>query len=426
MRNLCVLLLLLVSTRGGGVIADESQPPPATPLPTTPRSDGVIDPTTLDGKVICGYQGWFNCDGDGAELGWTHWAKNRNRPLAPGNVSVDLWPDVSELEPEARYATDFLHTDGSSAEVFSSGDRSTVMRHFQWMKQYGIDGVMIQRFANGLADPKLRRHKDNVLAHARKAAAANGRGIAVMYDLSGLHRGAVKRVREDWQRLQETRLTADPMYFHHRGGPVVAIWGIGFSDDRDYSIEECMSLVKWLKSQGCTVMLGVPSFWREGTRDATSDPRLHAIIELADIISPWTVGRYRSPSEATKHATAVWQSDLKWCVERELDLMPVVFPGFSWHNLTGQSLDSIPRLKGKFLWSQVVAANRIKCRMIYVAMFDEVDEGTAIFKCTDDPPTQNGGKFLATEGLPSDHYLKVVGRAGQLFRNEIVIEKQTP
>ena len=27
-----------------------------------------VDPSTLTGKVMCGYQGWFNCAGDGADL----------------------------------------------------------------------------------------------------------------------------------------------------------------------------------------------------------------------------------------------------------------------------------------------------------------------------------------------------------------------
>lgn len=33
----------------------------------------VVDASTLTGKVMCGYQGWFNCESDGAERGWVHW-----------------------------------------------------------------------------------------------------------------------------------------------------------------------------------------------------------------------------------------------------------------------------------------------------------------------------------------------------------------
>lgn len=398
-----------------------------SPLGATDIVEHTVDRTTLKGKVMVGYQGWFNCAGDGADLGWTHWAKNGRKPFAPGNVSVDLWPDVSELGPEERFKTGFKYSDGSSAEVFSSANRQTVVRHFQWMHDYGIDGAFVQRFANGLIDAKLLRHKNQVLAHALEGANQHGRALAVMYDLSGLAAGQVKRVREDWTKLQaDDKLTQDPAYLHHEGKPVVAIWGIGFNDGRKYSLGECLELVEWLKSEGCTVMLGVPSFWREGIRDASNDPLLHEILKQADIVSPWSVGRYRTPAEATRHSADVWQADRDWCTKYQLDFLPVVYPGFSWHNLKGAKLDDIPRLKGQFLWSQVVGAKRANCDMIYVAMFDEVDEATAIFKCSDTPPTGNGGSFLTNAGLPSDFYLKLVGQAGELLRNQLPVTDTLP
>ncbi len=64
------------------------------------------------------------------------------------------------------------------------------------------------------------------------------------------------------------------------------------------------------------------------------------------------------------------------------------------------------------------AAKRIGCQMIYIAMFDEVDEATADFKCTNQPPVGEDVSFLAYEGLPSDHYLKLAGRAGRLLRSD--------
>ena len=56
--------------------------------------------------------------------------------------------------------------------------------------------------------------------------------------------------------------------------------------------------------------------------------------------------------------------------------------------------------------------------MLYVAMFDEINEGTAIFKCTDDPPAGES-PFMTMEGLPSDHYLWLTGQIGKLVRKEI-------
>jgi hypothetical protein len=34
----------------------------------------VVDTSTLIGKVVCGYQGWFRCEGDGSNNGWHHYA----------------------------------------------------------------------------------------------------------------------------------------------------------------------------------------------------------------------------------------------------------------------------------------------------------------------------------------------------------------
>lgn len=50
-------------------------------------------------------------------------------------------------------------------------------------------------------------------------------------------------------------------------------------------------------------------------------------------------------------------------------------------------------------------------------MFDEMDEGTAIFKCTNKPPL--GPKLCDYEGMPSDHYLWLTGMAGKTLRGEI-------
>jgi hypothetical protein len=57
-------------------------------------------------------------------------------------------------------------------------------------------------------------------------------------------------------------------------------------------------------------------------------------------------------------------------------------------------------------------------------MFDEVDEGTAIFKVTNTPPTQ--GHFVNLEGMPSDWYLRLVGEATRMLREKRVIPQEIP
>ena len=92
-----VLLVGLAALGAGGVRAaensdNESDEPWLQPYRGPTRTD--VDATTLDGKVLCGYQGWFNTPGDGAESGFRHWGSNLGEPDRARFV-VDMWPDVS-------------------------------------------------------------------------------------------------------------------------------------------------------------------------------------------------------------------------------------------------------------------------------------------------------------------------------------------
>ena len=386
-----------------------------------------VDTSTLTGKVMCGYQGWFNCESDGAERGWVHWTK-RSGPLRSGNAKVDLWPDVSELGPDERFATGFTNASGRPFEVFSSFKQATVLRHFEWMREYGIDGVFVQRFVVDIQSPKGLQHNNTVLSHCREGAKRSGRAFAVMYDLSGMGSNRMAQVITDWRKLRaEVRAPEDVAYLKHRGKPLVALWGIGFNDSRRYTLTECRQLVEQFKQDGCSVMMGVPTYWRELTNDALKEPALHEIVKLADVVSPWTVGRYKTEAEVTRHEEKLLKPDLAWCAEAKVDYLPVVFPGFSWHNMNPRSApDFIPRRKGEFLWSQFTALKRAGAAMAYVAMFDEVDEGTAIFKCINDVPVDEKSKFVTYEGLPTDFYLKLTGSGGKLLRGELPISGAIP
>lgn len=391
-----------------------------------------VDCTTLTGKVMCGYQGWFTCEGDGSNRGWFHYGKRGE--FKPGKCTIDLWPDVNELDCDEKYPTGFKHADGSTAFVFSSTNRETVLRHFQWMNEYGIDGVFVQRFATQTMNSNGLNHCNTVLEYCREGANQFGRAYALMYDLSGLRRNQIQHVIEDYKRVVDllgiSHDDNDKSYLRHNGKPVVAVWGIGFNDNRRYTLDECSKLVDFLKHDpqygGCTVMVGVPTYWRTLTRDCVPDTLLHDIIKNADIVSPWTVGRYKTLSEIERHAQICLIPDIEWCRREGKEYLPVVFPGFSWHNMKPDSpLDFIPRLKGRFLWKQFVQARKAGAVMIYQAMFDEMDEGTAIFKCTNNPPVGES-QFLTYEGLPSDHYLWLVGMGGKLLQEKIPLVDKFP
>ena len=73
---------------------------------------------------------------------------------------------------------------------------------------------------------------------------------------------------------------------------------------------------------------------------------------------------------------------MAWCKAEGISYAPTVWPGFSWYNLKDNEISNkIPRNKGEFFWKQIAGAMESGAEMIYVAMFDEIDEGTAIFKC---------------------------------------------
>lgn len=389
---------------------------------------------SYNGLIMAGYQGWFRAEGDGTG----------SKRFAYGDEKVsyiDMWPDVSEYE--VTYPTPFKLKNGEVAKFFSSHDKSTVDLHFKWMQQYGVDGVFMQRFFSSVKD------KDpaalTILKNAFEAASKYNRAIALMYDLSGLRASGedCSAIIEDWKlmvdQLKITNQAGKKTYLHHNGKPVVTIWGVGFPD-RPYNIRNIglERLIDFLKNDpvygGCAVMLGVPTSWRNLNADCINDPYLHELIKKGDLLLPWTVQRYsgllHNDMERLRDNTI---EDIKWCKENKVDYVPCVYPGFSWHNLSKQEfpddvkpVGSIPRQSGRFFWQQIVTTLNAGATMLYVAMFDEVNEGTAIFKGSDTPPQGNSVGFIDMDGKPSDHYLWLTGQAGKILRNEKPLSFKIP
>lgn len=385
-------------------------------------------PEGLEGRVVTGYQGWFRAEGDGSGLGFSHYGKGRR--FEPGHCSIDLWPDLTGFDEDEKFPTVFRHADGRVAHVFSSLHAKTVDRHFSWMASYGIDGAFVQRFglhgARAHRDNRRLKAENEKLILCRDAAMKHGRCWVLMYDLSGLADGDFDRLAEDWKAIRRgMELGTDPndsAYLHVGGKPLVAVWGVGFSDDRDYGLEKTEWFLRLLKYNpdwgGMSLMLGVPYHWREQQGDAIDDPRLHEVLKLADVISPWSVGRYRNGEHEAAHILDHQREDLAWCRREKVHYLPVLFPGFSWNNLKGPNGNAISREKGRFLWRQFRATAMAGNRSAYLAMFDELDEGTALFKVTNDPPLGES-IFQTYEGLPSDHYLWLSGEGGRLLRGEL-------
>jgi len=418
--TLIVVSVLLMSTNCSNDIAQK----PAE-FPVVKPTEKVYDDTgclytSYKGLVMAGYQGWFTAEGDGAERGWHHYEKSGK--FEPGMNTIDFWPDVAEYTK--TYKTAFKYADGTDAFVYSPYDEESVELHFKWMKDYGLDGVFMQRFVSEIKGEKGKRHFNKVLQNALKAANKYQRAICVMYDLSGCSSADMQILINDWNELQATFSLFDPVknptYLRHNKKPLLVIWGVGFNDGRKYTIADVQSLVATLKGpeKKVSIMLGVPYGWRTLNRDTENNPLLHTLIKQCDIIMPWAVGRYNISSYESNAVTLA--PDIDWCKTNNITYAPLVFPGFSWGNLKNDMTiyNQIPRNKGDFFWKQVAGAKMSGATSLYIAMFDEIDEGTAIFKCAKEGnlPLNGAGKFVGIEQeLATDYYLWLAGKATDWF-----------
>jgi len=186
---------------------------------------------------------------------------------------------------------------------------------------------------------------------------------------------------------------------------------------------------------------------------------LRVWTEEFDALSPWTVGRYGNEEEAERWGNEKVKQDFDFLKRRgdegakRVDYMPVVLPGGSvspmarsitiifiiyilqGYNLSrGQwGLNGIKRNGGHFLWKQIYAARHAGVRIIYGAMWDEYDEGTAFMPVVSSSrqlPVHSQFNFLALDAdghsLPSDWYMRIAGFAAESLRGERMLHETFP
>lgn len=422
--------------------------------PTDPEEYGDTPETvqykTFKGLVMCGYLAWFNCVGDWTNRGWVHLGSNGGG-FKPGATCVDFWPDMTEYTK--TYNTPLYLPDGSKAQMFSSADKETIDLHFKWMKQYGIDGAIIQRFKSAVeSNPSSKQ----VIGYCLEAAKKYGRAVMIEYDLSGLSASSDENVIiNDWNELNSTYKISDPTvnptYVWTNGKPLVGFYGIDHKDRGGTPAQYINMFDKMVGRDGkagcCSFLAGTGYTWRTSGNDAGTLADWQQVLERCAVISPWAVGRYSSRSAFTAKESDIRQ-DLKWCNDRKIIYAPVAFPGFSWRNTKttwtdngtkctlpdNAPYDQIPREKGDFLWTQLSRYVQWGAPSIFIAMFDEMDEGTCIFKCAHKAQTplnsstaNPNGKILSyDDDVPTGYYLFLTGSAAKWIKGATGYTQKRP
>ena len=383
------------------------------------KYEGVesVDASTMFGKTIAGYQGWFRVPGDPSDQGWLHYCRDQNI----NDPTVEMWPDMTEYSEDEKYPVKgWKLMDGSPATLFSSANKRTVLRHFQWMQAYGIDGVAVQRFVAGLY-PGYPKEYFRIPAYAREAANRTGRSFYIMYDQSGVSgKDIVDYIKRDWKTLVDSmKITKDERYQHHNGKPVVSIFGFWSNRFSAAIAHQILDIFEQPGYEAVVIGSGEAPEW--GVRGWSE------VYARMFAYTPWNVGNYTSPNLNTAFANTSQWADQKDKLERVgCNFMPLLFPGFGWDNLMNQSpgTTKFGRRKGEVLWKQVTDAHYVGSKFQYIAMFDEIDESTAIFKITNNTPVNH--YFTGNENLPSDFYLCLTAYASKVFAKKIPLPPSKP
>ena len=380
-----------------------------------------VDASSVVGKVVCGYQGWFRTPGDDTDTGWEHYIPDWGGELMPSKIAMDMWPDMTEFTPaEQHLAPGFSYPDGRQATLFSSHNWRTVLRHFQWMQAWGIDGVALQRNADDLQDANPEYIRD--LSYVRAAANMTGRCYYIEYALKIPTKAAdLPYIERDWHMLNDVmHITQDPAYLHEGGKPVVGIFG--FYSSQIESPETANEVLDIFSEPGpYQAFVAGAGLW--SWRTAFSNSWKQVIYRLGSY-QPWNTGN--AQGGAIGPNTSYWAADKADLAAHHVLYQPQIYPGGSDDNRSHRAghSNSNPRAKGSFYWSQFAAATGIGAPWAFVGMFDELDEGTEIFKVTSSPPTQ--AYFIGYEGLPSDCYLCFTSKGAQMLRHQIPFSQSKP
>lgn len=296
-------------------------------------------------------------------VGYQGWFGCDKHWFTGDQITVDFWPELDEYPEEALC---------DSAGAYDS--KYAVDTHFRWMSEYGIDAAEVQRFVGNPTD---------ILPEVVEAAEKYDIKFYVQYDGLKYEGWDSHDVVRDWEQI--SYIIESPQYMHIDGKPAISLFGVGFDNYSDQT-----SLIEYFENKGFTVIVGVPG-----------EPADYPY----DYVKPWFVGRYTNEEEFDRY------------IEQWGDIIPVAWPGFSWHNLAeAEGFDGSWDVERDPEFFAYQLEGMRDYEYVYIAMFDEVDEGTAIYKTEEDPP------YGLYEGQ-GDEFLEVIRRFKDAYKSGELLHK---
>ena len=411
--------------------------PETEPVPVVSASSY----SEFTGKSVAGYQAWFKTGS--STSGWFHWSGTT--PPSQYTTHFEVYPDVTEYLDADLTATALANLGNNQpSKLFNSSNKSVIDTHFEWMKDYGIDGAAVQRFIGNIGN-SIVKSPSSVSNKIKESAEANKRIFYICYDTSssGMEATWDDTIKFDWvYNVEQNDLTKSDAYAKVGNKPVVQLWGTGMAGGKNPgTAAETIALIQFLQSRGCYVIGGTPRSWRTGTRDSKGTAQTSTIpgdkenfepvYQSYDMISPWMVGRIKNNTEADAMLTSTMIPDKTYLDARNIDYMPVIFPGFAWSQWNDGDVNATPRNAGDFMWKQARNITSLGVTSMYFAMFDEYDEGTAIMKNATDwsmIPTDQYFLTSSADGiwLSSDFQLRVAGASIEMLKGSRAVTTTVP
>ena len=201
---------------------------------------------------------------------------------------------------------------------------------FDWMQQYGIDGVFLQRFLVDLKDRSL----DRVLASVQKSANRTGRVFAIGYDLTDAPKDKVYDLLvADWKRLVDEKKghagRSLPAPQQEAGRVRVGFLQRPLRPGPRQPHHRLLQERPQVRSHAHR-RLSVVVEDRKGPRNGPgcSAASTSSVRGTSAISSRWTVRKQAS--------TGYWKEDLEEAKKAGMGYLPVIYPGFGWTNLKGK------------------------------------------------------------------------------------------